>query len=169
MYMVSIHRTKAETASIKITYKIRVTNTGEIEGTAKEIVEVIPAGYTYYQEDNDIVWEEKNGVLVTDALADTTIQPGEYEEIEIVLRCEGGSSNFGEKENLVIISDLYNPAGYDDVNTDDNSSTSNMIITVSTGLDRNDRIVIIGIVQIVLAISIGLLFSYKKKEKKHKS
>lgn len=40
-----------------------------------------------------------------------------------------------------------------------------MIITIATGLDRNDRIVIIGIVQIVLAISIGLLLSYKKKEK----
>ena len=40
-----------------------------------------------------------------------------------------------------------------------------MLLAVATGLDRNDRIVIIGIVQIVLAISFGLLVSYKKKEK----
>ena len=39
-----------------------------------------------------------------------------------------------------------------------------MLLSIATGLDRNDRIVIIGIVQIVLAISIGLLVSYKKKQ-----
>jgi len=39
-----------------------------------------------------------------------------------------------------------------------------MIVAVATGLDRNDRIIIIGIVQIVLAISVGLLVSYKKKK-----
>ena len=33
------------------------------------------------------------------------------------------------------------------------------------GLDRNSKIIIIGIVQIILAISVGLLVSYKKKTK----
>ena len=168
LYKVDIHRSKAETADIKITYKIRITNKGEIEGTAGEIVEVIPAGYSYNQEDNSIYWENKNGTLTTDALKDEMIQPGQYKEIEIVLRWEKGENNFGQKDNLVILSNLSNPAGYEDVNKEDNSSSSSMLLTIATGLDRNDRIVIIGIVQIVLAISIGLLFSYKKKEKNSK-
>ena len=165
IYKVDIHRSKAETAEIKITYKIRVTNEGEVEGTAGEIVEIIPAGYSYNQEDNSIHWEERNGTLVTDALKDETIKEGEYKEIEIVLRWDKGEENFGEKENFVILSKIDNPAGYEDIDREDNNSTSTMIITIATGLDRNDRIVIIGIVQIVLAISIGLLLSYKKKEK----
>ena len=168
LYKVDIHRSKTETADIKITYKIRITNKGEIEGTAGEIVEVIPAGYSYNQEDNSIYWENKNGTLTTDALKDEMIQPGQYKEIEIVLRWEKGEDNFGQKDNLVILSNLSNPAGYEDVNKEDNSSSSSMLLTIATGLDRNDRIVIIGIVQIVLAISIGLLFSYKKKEKNSK-
>ena len=168
LYKVDIHRSKVETADIKITYKIRITNKGEIEGTAGEIVEVIPAGYSYNQEDNSIYWENKNGTLTTDALKDEMIQPGQYKEIEIVLRWIKGENNFGQKDNLVILSNLDNPAGYEDVNKEDNSSSSSMLLTIATGLDRNDRIVIIGIVQIVLAISIGLLFSYKKKEKNSK-
>ena len=168
LYKVDIHRSKTETADIKITYKIRITNKGEIEGTAGEIVEVIPAGYSYNQEDNSIYWENKNGTLTTDALKDEMIQPGQYKEIEIVLRWIKGENNFGQKDNLVILSNLDNPAGYEDVNKEDNSSSSSMLLTIATGLDRNDRIVIIGIVQIVLAISIGLLFSYKKKEKNSK-
>ena len=91
----------------------------------------------------------------------------------MTLRVKEGSVKFGQKDNLVILSELNNPAGFQDTTKEDNSDTSNMIITVATGLDRNDRIVIIGIVQIVLAITIGLLLSYKKKEKtiatKHKA
>ncbi len=166
IYKVDIHRSKTETANIKITYKIRVTNKGEIEGTAGEIVEIIPEGYSYYQEDNKVQWEERNGTLITDALKNETIKIGEYKEIEIVLRWDKGEDNFGQKDNFVIIGKMNNPAGYEDISKEDNKSKSSMIITVATGLDRNDRIAIIGIVQIVLAITIGLLFSYKKKEKK---
>ena len=166
LYKVDIHRSKAETADITITYKIRVTNTGEIEGTVGELIEIIPAGYSYYQEDNKIHWEERNGSYVTDVLKDEVIKPGENKEVEIVLRWDKGEDNFGEKENLVILSKIENPAGYDDMEKEDNSSSASMILTIATGLDRNDRIIIIGVVQIVLAISIGLLVSYKKKEKK---
>ena len=48
---------------------------------------------------------------------------------------------------MVILTETSNPAGYEDVDREDNSDTSSMILSVATGLDRNDRIVIIGIVQ----------------------
>ena len=165
LYMVSINRTKIDTANIQITYKIRVSNTGEIEGTAEEITEIIPDGYSYYQEDNEISWEERNGALVTDILKDETIQPGEYKEIEIVLRWDGGEENFGEKDNLVILSQVNNPAGYEDINEEDNQSLSSMVITVTTGLDRNDRIIIRAIVGVLILIDIGLILKFKNKIK----
>ena len=165
LYQVDVHRSKAETADIKVTYKIRITNKGEIEGSVGELIEVIPTGYEYVQEDNQINWENSNGILTTNTLKDETINPGEYKEVEVTLRWIKGAENFGQKNNLVIISDLENPAGYEDTNKEDNSSRSEMILTVATGLDRNDRIIIIGIVQIVLVISVGLLVSYKRKKK----
>ena len=165
IYKVDIYRKDANTANVKVTYKIRITNTGEIEGTVGRLTDIIPSGYSYNQEDNEIYFENNSGVLTTDALKDEVIQPGEYKEIEVVLRWTGGEGNFGQKDNMVILTELNNPAGYEDIDKEDNADTSSMIITVATGLDRNDRIAIIGIVQIVLVITIGLLLSYKKKEK----
>ncbi len=165
IYKVDIYRKDANTANVKVTYKIRITNKGEIEGTVGRLTDIIPSGYSYNKEDNEIYFENNSGVLTTDALKDEVIQPGEYKEIEVVLRWTGGEGNFGQKDNMVILTQLNNPAGYEDIDKEDNTDTSSMIITVATGLDRNDRIAIIGIVQIVLVITIGLLLSYKKKEK----
>ena len=164
MYVVDIHRRKADTADIRITYKIRVTNKGEIEGTAREIIEIIPAGYSYHQTDNDIYWEEKDGTLVTNMLADETIQPGEYKELEIVLRWNTGENNFGEKENLVILSGETNPAGYEDINKEDNQSSSNMMITVATGLDRNGRFILNVTLQILILVAVVLLFIRRRRK-----
>ena len=166
LYKIDIHRSKVETAEVKITYTIRITNTGEIEGTADRITELIPQGYTYNQEDNSIYWQESNGILTTDALKDEMIKPGEYKDIEIVLRWNKGENNFGQKDNTVILSSETNPAGYEDINEEDNSDKSEMLLTVATGLDSTDRVVVIGIIEIVLVISVGLLLSYKKKEHK---
>ena len=166
LYKIDIHRSKVETAEVKITYTIRITNTGEIEGTADRITELIPQGYTYNQEDNSIYWQESNGILTTDALKDEMIKPGEYKDIEIVLRWNKGENNFGQKDNTVILSSETNPAGYEDINEEDNSDKSQMLLTVATGLDSTDRVVVIGIIEIVLVISVGLLLSYKKKERK---
>ena len=168
MYVVDIHRSKTDTADIKITYKIRVTNKGEIEGTAGEIIEIIPAGYSYYQEDNNIHWEEREGngagTLVTTALANETIKPGEYKELEIVLRWDRGENNFGEKENLVILSGETNPAGYEDMNKEDNKSSSNMMITVATGLDRNGRFILNIALQILIFVAVVLLIIRRRRK-----
>ena len=168
IYKVDIHRSKADTADVKVTYKIRITNKGELEGTVGKITDIIPAGMSFNQEDNEIYWDNNDGVLTTSDLESEVIKPGENKEIEVTLRVNEGSENFGQKDNMVILTELNNPAGYEDIDKEDNNDTSSMIITIATGLDRNDRIVIIGIVQIVLAITIGLLLSYKKKEKEPK-
>ena len=165
IYKIDVHASKADTADIKITYKIRITNNGEIEGTVKKITDIIPKGTTFNQEDNNIYWDNNNGILSTDGLVNEVIKPGEYKEIEVTLKVNKGSENFGEKDNMVILTETSNPAGYEDVDREDNSDTSSMILSVATGLDRNNIIVKIGIVQIVLGITIVVLMSYKKKEK----
>lgn len=165
LYKIDINRNKATTANVKIAYKIRISNIGEIEGYVDKLTEIIPTGYSFYQEDNTIHWENNNGILMTTDLKEEVIKAGEYKEITITLRWKNGESNFGEKNNVVMLTQISNPAGYQDIDKEDNTARANMLIAVATGLDRNERIAIIGIVQIVLAISMGLLVSYKKKEK----
>ena len=168
LYKIDIHRKRTETANVKVTYKIRVTNTGEIEGTASKITEVIPEGFSYQEEDNKINWKTENGIIVTDVLKDETIKPGESKEIEIVLRWNKGEGNFGEKRNTVIISGVTNPAKYVDMNEEDNSDKSEMLMTIETGgLDSRDRtIVAIVSVQGLIVVAVGILFGRKTKKQK---
>ncbi len=137
IYKLEIHRKKVKTTNIKIKYKIRITNTGEIEGTVGEIIEQIPEQYTFYQEDNQIKWTKEGKNLITEDLREQTIKPGEYKEIEIVLRWETGENNIGQKDNKVSIRKMKNPAGYEDKEAEDNQSTSTMIIAVATGMRDN--------------------------------
>ena len=162
IYKLDIHRNKVNTADVKITYTIRVTNIGEIEGTTRRITEVIPQGYSFRQEDNKTYWEESNGILTTEALKNENIQPGEYKEIELILRWDKGDANFGQKNNTVIISELSNPAGYEDVNEDDNSDRSEMLLSVATGLDSIAKNIVVGILEILI---IGTLVVLLKKQK----
>ena len=164
MYVVDIHRSKTDTADVRVTYKIRVTNKGEIEGSVGEIIEYIPEGYSYYPEDNSIQWEERNGTFVTNALANEVIQPGQYKEIEIVLRWNRGENNFGEKKNVVAISGEENPAGFADNNKEDNQSTADMMITVATGLDRNGRFILNIALQILIFVAVILLIIRRKRK-----
>ena len=162
---VEMHRSKVETADVKVIYKIRISNVGEIEGNVNTITDVIPEGYVFHQEDNEITWEETQGILTTKDLEGEVINPGEYTEIEMVLRWVKGEENFGEKTNLVLLSKISNPAGYEDINKNDNVSKTSMILTVATGLDKNDKIVVVAVIQIVLVTVFGLLLSYKKRRK----
>ncbi len=164
MYVVDIHRSKTDTADVRVTYKIRVTNKGEIEGSVGEIIEYIPEGYSYYPEDNSIQWEERNGTFVTNALANEVIQPGQHKEIEIVLRWNRGENNFGEKKNVVAISGEENPAGFADSNKEDNQSTADMMITVATGLDRNGRFILNVVLQVLIFVAVVLLIIRRKRK-----
>ena len=165
IYKVEIHRNKADTADIRVTYKIRISNNGEIEGTVENLTDIIPEGYSFYQEDNGIRWNNSNGILETDELKDEIIKPGESREIDVVLRVDKGSENFGQKDNTVLIRKTSNPAEYTDENKDDDSDISSMILSVATGDNKSDRTIIILIILVLLTISLSVLLIYKKRIK----
>ena len=168
LFKMDIHRKKISTADVKVTYKVRVSNIGEIEGSADKLTEVIPSGYSFHEEDNKVHWENNDGILTTTVLKGQTIKPGEFREIEITLRWNNSEDNFGQKDNIVVLDQMNNPAGYQDVNKDDNKSKASMLIAIATGLDGNSMIVVMGIIQIILVISMVILIIYRKKEKVEK-
>ena len=171
LYKIDIHRNKVLTAEVKVTYKIKVTNTGEIEGTASKIADIIPEGFRYNAEDNKIKWKEENGIYVTDELKEEIIKPGESKEIEITLRWINGENNFGEIRNIAVISGVTNPAKYADASEGDNNSKIRILMAIETGgLDSSDRtLVAIVTVQILILLAVGIMFGRKRQKNSRKN
>ena len=64
-----------------------------------------------------------------------------------------------------MLSEISNPAGYIDIDRSDNNAKSEMILTIATGLDRNDRVILIGAVEILILLAAGLIFGRKKMKR----
>ncbi len=116
---VEIEKGKVNKVVVKFRYKIRITNEGEIAGYATEISDYIPEGLKFVPADNKD-WREVDGKIVTNALANTLLQPGESAEVEVLLTWINGNNNMGLKVNTAEISEDKN-----DSNTPDIDSTPN--------------------------------------------
>ena len=116
---VDLKDTDINNVTVKFEYKIRITNEGEIAGYAKEVSDYIPQGLKFVQQDNPD-WKEVDGKVVTRALENTLLQPGETADVTIVLTWINGSDNLGLKTNIAEISEDYN-----DYDTPDIDSTPN--------------------------------------------
>ena len=119
---VEVDRKKLNKTTVKFTYKIRVTNEGEIEGFATKITDFIPEGLEFREEDNKAYgWVKEGDNKVTTRATETVLlQPGESTEVEIVFTWKNGTNNLGLKTNIAEITEDYN-----DYDTDDIDSTPN--------------------------------------------
>ena len=124
---IEIYRKDVEETNIQIVYRIRVTNSGEVEG-AVTIEDKLPEGMSL--ANNDGTWEEQDGVL---RKIIPEINPGETKEYTVVLNWNIAENNMGEKDNVINIVDTQNVPGFVDNNDKDNTSNANVIIAVETG------------------------------------
>lgn len=165
IYKIDISKKDINSTDLKIIYKIRISNNGEIEGDIKSISEIIPSGYSFYQEDNEIKWTQENGMLITKFLPGETIKPGKYKEISIVYRWNNTLDNFGIKQNTATILESDNPAGFMDANKEDDISNSKILFSATTGIELKNDIIIIAGALIILIGSIGGVVFNKIKGK----
>ncbi len=157
---VEIKESRLNKVVVKFRYKIRVKNEGEIAGYATEISDYIPEGLKFVAEDNPS-WKEADGKIVTDALKDTLLQPGETAEVEVLLTWINGKNNFGEKINVAEISKDKNDSDTPDIDStpnnkkpeEDDIDDAPVILSVKTGLGINPQYII------VTTISLGILAS----------
>ena len=161
-----VNKDKIADTDIKVTYKIKVSNVGEIEGQVGMLTEVIPVGFKFYQEDNQIKWENVQGRLTTTDLKDVVLKAGESKEIELTIRWEKQESNFGEMNGSANLTLTSNPAGYEDIDNNDNNAKSSIILSVVTGLDSNDQKATLRIVTAILLVSIVGIVVLKRKNRK---
>ena len=97
---------KIETAVIKFTYQIRITNEGNMAGYAEEITDYIPEGLEFREEDNENwVLSEDGKTITTTQLNETLLEPGESVVIEVTFRWINGHNNLGIKTNWAEISE----------------------------------------------------------------
>lgn len=163
---VDLKKSKLNDVIVKFNYSIRVTNEGEIAGYAKEVSDYIPNGLKFVAEDNPN-WTEKDGKIVTRALENTLLQPGESAEVEVLLTWVNSANNMGVMINTAEISEDYNDYGIPDrdstpnnkVPGEDDIDDAPVMLTVKTG---SDIIIYISVACGILAILGAGIFGIKK-------
>ena len=162
---VDLKKSDINKVTVKFEYKIRIENQGKIAGYAKEISDYIPEGLEFVKEDNPL-WEEVDGKVVTDQLKDTLLQPGETAEVSILLTWINSEDNMGLKVNTAEISKDYNEYGAPDIDStpnnkvpgEDDIDDAPVMLSVTTGEEQSYVILTV----VVLGILAGGLILVKK-------
>lgn len=157
-------------STVVIEYKIAVTNEGEIDGYANDIIDYLPSELKFSSELNKDWYIANDKNLHNTSLANQKIKAGETKELSLILtktlnENEGGLiSNISEiyqSSNNQNIEDRDSKAG-NKANGEDDISKADVIIMVGTGAVQ---ICIIGIFIALIAIGITI-FIMKRKEGK---
>ena len=113
---VDLKKSDLSKVTVKFKYKIRITNEGQIAGEAKVVRDDVPNGLKFVQEDNPN-WKIEDGKIVTEQIADTTLQPGESTEMDIILTWINGEDNLNVMTNISEIEKDHNVYGTHDIDS----------------------------------------------------
>ena len=167
---VDLRKSKIDSVVVKFRYHIRITNEGEVAGYAKEIKDRIPEGLEFESSDNPHWTMLEDGTIVTDELKDKLLQPGESEEVTVVLKWINSKTNMGVKINTAEISKDYNDYETPDIDStpdnnvpgEDDIDDAPVMLTVKTG---SEDLKYIALITIVLALLSGCVIALRKNIK----
>ena len=155
---VEIYRKSGQDTQLEVTFKVLVSNTGDIEGTTT-VVDTLPQ-YFEIAEGTSSEWKQtKDGQLK----ARVDLTPGETKELIIVLKWIPGKSHFGDLVNTAELEDVVNPANFTETTEEDNKSTADLVVSISTGEDRSLTNVLIELA--ILIVIAGIIVLLEKKLK----
>ena len=169
---VDIYRKSTENTSVQVEYKIKVMNTGEVEGRAI-IEDKLPEGMSL--ANNDGTWEVSGGSGAGNSGATITkvipeIGAGETKEYTVLLNWRTSGNNMGNKVNEVSLIQTDNVSGFKDNNDKDNTDQATVSISVETGeLPVGLLIALVGLValeSVTLRYAVVLTKKQKKSNKK---
>ncbi len=154
-----------------IEYTLTVKNIGYIDGYAKSVIDYIPKGMTFVQEDNPGWYIKADGNAYNDTLANTLIKAQKQIDVKIKLRKEMTAEQTGMIKNSAELGEVYNAEGIEDINSkgankdssENDYSEALVIVALSTG---GQIIKVAGIVFGVLAFGVIILSIAKHKGKK---
>lgn len=129
---IEIHSKKLQGSEVDVEYKFVIKNEGNISGKAVQIVDYLPEGMVFDQNKNAGWYLGNDGLLYNDTLKETNIMQGQSKELRLVLTKQMTANNTGVVSNKVAIVSTENDLAEKD-NTDNNTSTQEIIITIKTG------------------------------------
>ena len=146
---VEIHRKEISEANVKVIYQIKVTNDGELPGSAV-VADIIPEGLTFNSSDNK-AWTPKGdrAFIETEELT-----PGESATYEMILTWNG-TDEIGTFTNKIEVADVENTPDYEEQSTRNNKSEATVIIVTSTGIG-----VVLSQINMTDVANVGILSFY---------
>ena len=138
-------------ATIAVTYKIKVTNEGQIAGRVDSIVDKIPQGLEFSSSLNSDWYAGNDRNIYNDTVANTVLKAGDSIEVSLVLTKRMNSNGYGLVNNKAEINKASNDLGHSDIDsspgnnaaTEDDYSNADVLISVKTGQMRNYAILFI--------------------------
>lgn len=163
---VEIHSREINGATVIITYRIKITNTGEVPGYVQNITDYIPSDLSFSSELNKD-WYQSNNNLQNNSLSNTAIAPGEEKTVELVLVKNMTDDNTGTVINIAEIGQASNTKGLNDIDStpgnnnasEDDYGRAEIIIGVATG----GVVIMISLIFVLLAIIGAGVFIINKK------
>ena len=156
---VEIHSKKINAATAIIEYKMVITNNGELDGKAVQIIDKLPDGLNFKSELNSD-WYEKDGNLYTNILSGQNINVGESKEVTLVLTKNINNNNVGTVTNMATIGISSNDKAIEDLDSQNNMSKAEVLIGVSTGTIR-----MLGMIILIIIILLAILFIIWKSKR----
>lgn len=140
---VEVASRNAGKASLVIEYKIIITNEGNTPGYAKKVVDYLPEGWKFNTEINSdwYLGKDTNNIF-NNSLENIKINPGESKELTVVISKTVNKEDYGKVvSNKAEIYESYSEQGLSDIDskvanqveTEDDFSIANLIISVTTG------------------------------------
>lgn len=158
---------KINGTTIVVEYGIKITNVGEVAGTARKVVDYMPNDFAFSSELNKDWYQDGDG-LYTSALANDTIQAGESRVLTLTLTKSMTENNTGRSNNLAEIAEDYNDLGIADKNStpgnkvqgENDMGSADIIVSIRTG----GGIYIAIVVTIIVALAVTGFIIIKKKK-----
>lgn len=126
---IDVPKSQIDKTELIVTYVLKVTNVGEIEGYATELLDRIPKDFGLTKDE---VWQVKEGNAVSTKLENKLIKPGESAELEITFTWKLTKDNIGSRINTGDITAYENPYNAVD-RTKDNNDSEELLVAVATG------------------------------------
>ena len=146
-------------ATVLVEYTIKVTNVGDMEGYATQIIDYIPNDMKFYSELNTQWYMGEDGNLYNTSLANEKIKQNEAKELKLVLSKTMSKENAGVTLNTAEIKDMTNIKQYSDINSTNNQSNAEIIVNPATGVIIT---YIVAILSAITIIAIGIYITNKK-------
>ena len=160
---IEIHSKYLSGSTVLVEYKIKVTNVGDIAGHVNSIVDYMPKDMTFNSNLNKD-WYKSGNYLYNESISDTTLDAGESTEVKLILTKKMTDSNTGLVNNSAAIQSSYNSKSFSDVNSDNNNSSADVIISVKTGAAIRLALLTLSLVIVIAVIAYFTMRNYINKK-----